>query len=300
MSLLDKIKKIIKHPELLGIYIVQKCTLLIPEKLYLKLLFRLKGGYWMNIDNPTTFNEKLNWLKIYNRRPEYSVMADKSLVKEYVAERIGYQYVIPCYAKYNSFEEMNLEQLPMQFAVKMTHNSSGAFLVKDKTQLDVNALKSYIDRYFDFNYYWHLREWPYKNIQPAIIVEQLLSDGTCEVLRDYKFWCFNGKPLYMYCTVKGVKDVYENFYDMDFMPININHGYPRHIPEFEKPLSFELMKELATTLAAGIPFVRVDFYEIDGVPYFGEFTFFDWGGMQPFATLNQDVELGALIDLQNE
>lgn len=300
MLLIKKIKKALANHRLLGIYLLSKLAVLFPDKLYLKLMFRLKMGYWIDFDNPQTFNEKLNWLKIYNRNPEFTIMADKFLVKDYVTEKIGSQYVVPCYARYHRFEDMDFNELPNQFAIKMTHNSSGVFIVKDKSNIDKLKLARFIEQYFDYNYYWYLREWPYKNIFPSIIAEQLLEDKTGDVLMDYKFWCFNGVPLYMYCTVKGVKEVYENFYDMDFAPVDINHGYPRHSPEFSKPKSFETMKELATILSQGIPFVRVDFYEINGHPYFGEFTFYDWGGMRPFVNKQQDLELGKLITLLDE
>jgi len=119
---------------------------------------------------------------------------------------------------------------------------------------------------------------------------------TGKELRDYKFWCFNGEPKFMYLTIKG-KNIYENFYDMDFRPANINHGFPRHQPEFEKPYGFEIMKELAVKLSQGLPFVRIDFFLIDKKIYFGEYTFFDWGGLRPFKNYKMDVELGKQINL---
>lgn len=148
------------------------------------------------------------------------------------------------------------------------------------------------------NYYYSFREWPYKNVKPRIIADQLLEDGTGAVLRDYKFWCFNGKPTYMYLTVKN-DDIYENFYDMDFKPVDINHRFKRAVPEFEKPECFEEMKMLAAKLSKDIPFVRVDFFQVKGKVYFGEFTFYDWGAMRRFATKEQDIELGKFIDISN-
>jgi hypothetical protein len=141
-----------------------------------------------------------------------------------------------------------------------------------------------------------LREWVYKDITPCILAEKYLNNDSGKDLQDYKFWCFNGKPIYMYITNKG-KFIQENFYDMEFNPVNINHGFPRRIPEFEKPHNFELMQKLASSLSKNIPFIRVDFYEIGNHVYFGEFTFYDWGGMQPFVDEYTDVELGKLIKL---
>lgn len=153
-----------------------------------------------------------------------------------------------------------------------------------------------MERQLSNDFYWASREWPYKNIPHRIIADELLDDHTGKELRDYKFWCFNGEPKFMYLTIKG-KNIYENFYDMDFRPANINHGFPRHQPEFEKPYGFEIMKELAVKLSQGLPFVRIDFFLIDKKIYFGEYTFFDWGGLRPFKNYKMDVELGKQINL---
>lgn len=297
MSKIKKLVYCIFHDRgKIRLYLLHKLSRFYSDEKYLKKIYKINFGKKLDLENPQTFSEKLNWLKLNNRKSEYTTMADKFLVKEYVASKIGQEYVVPCFGNWLSYEDIDFDVLPNQFAIKMTHNSSGAFLCKDKAQLDRAKLKKYIDTYFHQNYYWHLREWPYKDIKPRIIAEELLNDNTGEVLRDYKFWCFNGRPIYMYCTVKGTA-VYENFYDMDFTPVDINHGFPRHIPEFEKPSQFEKMKGLATQLSSNIPFVRVDFYEVNGKVYFGEFTFYDWGGMKPFNTEDQDVALGKLIEL---
>ena len=145
------------------------------------------------------------------------------------------------------------------------------------------------------NYFYLKREWVYKDIKPRIIIDKYLDDHTGNELRDYKFLCFNGQPIYMYCTIKG-KNIFENYYDMNFTPVGVNHGFPRHLPEFEKPEGFELMKVLASKLSQGIPFVRVDFFEVEGKVYFGEFTFYDWAGLRPFEG-DWDKELGKLIVL---
>lgn len=297
---MSKIKKLINYilhdRSRIKLYLLHKFSRFYSDEKYLNKIYKLNFGKKLDLENPQTFSEKLNWLKLNSRKPEYTIMADKFLVKEYVTNIIGQEYVVPCYGNWERYEDIDFDALPNQFAIKMTHNSSGAFLCKDKTKLDKTKLKRYIDTYFHHNYYWHLREWPYKEIKPRIIAEELLNDNTGEVLRDYKFWCFSGKPTYMYCTVKGTA-VYENFYDMDFNPVDINHGFPRHTPEFEKPAQFEKMKALATQLSSNVPFVRIDFYEVNGRVYFGEYTFYDWGGMKPFNDEAQDVALGKLIVL---
>lgn len=268
----------------------------IPSKLYLKCLTRQLINYSINTKHPKTFNEKLNWLKLYDHNPRYTIMADKYKVKEYVASLIGDEYVLPCYGVWDRYEDIDFSKLPEQFVLKANHDSSGATICKDKSLLDHNALRKRFNKLLKRNYYYGAREWPYKNIERKILAEQLLEDKSSDRLRDYKFWCFNGVPTYMYCTVKGGV-VFENFYDMDFNPVNINHGFSRHVPEFSKPTQFEKMKELATILSKGLPFIRVDFYEVEDRLYFGEFTFYDWGGMRAFGDYAQDLELGKLIDL---
>ena len=269
---------------------------LIPDRLYIKLTAKGKLGYSINLDNPQTFNEKLNWLKLYGRNPLYTKIADKYEAKKIVAERIGKQYVVKNLGCWNSFDEIDFDALPNQFVLKCTHDSSGAIICRDKKSFDKLSAKKKINFSLKMNYFYACREWPYKNIPHRIIADELLDDHSGKELNDYKFWCFNGVPKYMYCTVKS-NDVYENFYDMDFNLANIDHGFRRRIPEFTKPEAFELMKELAGKLSAGIPFVRIDFFYVDGKVYFGEYTFYDWAGLQPFKTYQQDLELGKLIEL---
>lgn len=269
---------------------------LVPDKTYIKYVAKGKLGYSIDINHPKTFNEKLNWLKLYGRNPLYTKMADKYEAKKIVAERIGEQYVVKNLGYWRSFDEIDFDALPNQFVLKCTHDSSGAIICRDKNTFDKLSARRKINLSLKMNYFYACREWPYKNIPHRIIADELLNDHSGKELNDYKFWCFNGVPKYMYCTVKS-NDVYENFYDMDFKPVNIDHGFRRRAPEFAKPEAFELMKELAGKLSAGIPFVRIDFFYVDGKVYFGEYTFYDWAGLQPFKTYQQDLELGKLIEL---
>lgn len=273
---------------------------LVPDRLYIRMIAKGKLGYSINLKNPQTFNEKLNWIKIYNRNPLYTKLADKFSVKEFVKNKVGEEHVVKNIGCWKSFDEINFDELPNQFVLKCTHDSSGAVICKDKSTFDKESAREKINSALKLNYFYACREWPYKNIPHRIIADELLDDHSGKELNDYKFWCFNGKPTYMYCTVKTAKDaIYENFYDMDFKPAQINHGWPRRSPEFEKPVAFEQMKELAAKLSEGIPFVRIDFFYVEGKVYFGEYTFFDWAGLQPFDTMEQDLELGKLIDFSN-
>lgn len=274
---------------------MQKMEKVLPDSLYLKILFRLKVGYKLNLKTPKTFNEKMSWIKLYDRQPLYTRLADKYEVKQYVAERIGGRYVVENYLVAENWDEIDFDKLPNQFVLKCTHDSGGAFVCRDKQQFDFEQVRQKMMANLQCNYFYPGREWPYMNIKPRIIADRYLDDHTGNELRDYKFWCFNGRPTYMYCTIKGA-NIFENFYDMQFRPVKIDHGFPRHQPEFERPKNFELMKELATKLSEGIPFVRVDFFDVDEKIYFGEFTFYDWGGMKPFGD-DWDQRLGELIQL---
>lgn len=293
---LNIIKQLFCQPRPTLTYIFQRITSkVLPDRLYLQIVYLIRFARILKLKNPQTFNEKLNWLKLYNRQPLYTTMADKYGVKSFVRERIGGEYVVENYGVYDKWDEIDFEKLPDSFVIKGTHDSGGAFVCRSKKNFDFEKTKELVETNLKINFFSWLREWPYKNIKPRIIIDRLLDDHTGKELRDYKFWCFNGKPEYMYCTIKA-KEVYENFYDMDFNPVSIDHGFPRHQPEFDKPAEFGLMKELATKLSKGVPFVRVDFFDVEGHVYFGEFTFFDWGGMLPFGG-DWDDKLGQLLKL---
>ena len=270
------------------------------DKIHLKVLFPRKVGYKLNLKNPRTFNEKLNWLKLYNRKPEYTMMVDKYAVKDYVAKTIGKQYVVPCIGVWDNADDINFDELPNQFVLKANHNSCSTLVCKDKSKLkDIDSIRKEFNHSLGKNLFYLLGEWPYKNVPPKVFAEKFLDDHMDNELQDYKWWCFDGKPTYMYQSIKR-KEVYENFYDMDYNVVEIDHGWPRRKPEFEKPAAFEEMKSLAAKLSAGIPFVRVDFFYVDGKVYFAELTFFDWAGLRPFDNYETDLKLGKLIKLPCE
>ena len=237
----------------------------------------------------------MTWLKVYGRNPKYTTMVDKYAAKSLVASLIGGGYVVDNYAVADCWEDIDFDALPDQFVIKCTHDSGGAFFCRNKKSFDFEGTRKIIERNLKSYNYNIAREWPYKDVPHRIIVDRLLDDHTGNELRDYKFWCFNGKPTYMYCTIKA-KQIYENFYDMDFRPVMIDHGFPRHQPEFERPECFDEMRSLAEILSAGSPFVRVDYFQVEGKVYFGEFTFFDWGAHRPFKG-DWDKRLGELITL---
>ncbi|MBQ8779842.1 MAG: glycosyl transferase [Alistipes sp.] len=266
------------------------------EEERLQAYFSFLLGYDVDLKNPRTFNEKLSWMKLYDHNPLYHTLVDKYDVKAYVAELIGQEYVVPCYGVWNSFDDIDFSTLPDQFVIKSTHYGA-PIVVKDKSTFDIERAREVVLQQSKESGYINNYEWVYKDVPARVIIDKFLNDHTDnKVLQDYKFWCFNGEPKYMYLTVKD-DDIYENFYDMDFTPVDINHGFARRKPEFKRPEKFEEMKQLATKLSKGIPFVRVDFFFVDGQIYFGEYTFYDWGGTHPFANYNQDLMIGNLLNL---
>ena len=270
----------------------------IPDSFWIKVYFRKNMGYWPNLKSPSSFNEKLNWLKLNDHNPLYSKLVDKYAVKKWVEEKIGKQYVVPTFGVWNDFDDIDFEKLPNSFVLKCTHDSSGTFVVKENNKFDLKRARNKIRSALKRNYYWVVREWPYKNVKPRIIADQYLDDKVNPELLDYKFWCFNGNPVYMYITNKGA-GIFENFYDMDYNIVEIDHGFPRHKPEFDCPKDFELMKTLAKKLSTGIPFSRVDFFYVNEKIYFGEMTFYDWGGVRAFGN-GWDLKLGKLLSLPTD
>ncbi len=268
------------------------------DKDFLQKKYQMIFGKELNLENPCTFNEKLNWLKVYDQEDRYTKLADKILVKKFVEEKIGGEYVIPLYKEYQKPEDISLEELPDQFVLKCNHDSGGAFICRDKSKFDLASVQKRLKKNLKRNWYYSSREWAYKNIKPMILAEKYIEDPTSDDLIDYKFFCFNGEPKYVYTTVKN-SNIYENYYDLDFNKVNINHGYPRRDPEFQKPQNFDKMVELVKVLCKDIPFVRLDMHNVDGKIYFGEFTFYDWAGLKPFPDPQDDEKLGKLLDLSN-
>lgn len=253
-------------------------------------------GYNVDIKHPKTFNEKLTWLKLNDRNEEYHKLVDKYEVKRIVSAKIGAEHVVPCLGVWDNFDEIDFSKMPTQFVIKSTHYGAPV-IVKDKSKMDIPSIRGIIKSQATKSGYGANYEWVYKDVRPRVLIDKYLEDNSGNsVLQDYKFWCFNGAPLYMYMTVKD-QNIYENFYDMDFNAVDINHGFPRHSPEFKKPGPFDKMKEFAKILSKGIPFVRVDFFVVEGNIYFGEMTFYDWAGTHPFINYEQDLFLGSLIDL---
>lgn len=276
------------------------CAYILPDALFLKALFRLRVGYPLNLKNPQTFNEKLQWLKLHDRNPEYTKMVDKIDVKPYVASIIGEEHIIPTLGVYNCVEEIDFDALPDQFVLKCSHDSGGIVICSDKSKLDIETAKNKLRKGLKVNFYYQNREWPYKNVKPRIIAEKYMVDESGYELKDYKFFCFNGEPKALFIASDRGNPNEEtkfDFFDMEFNHLPFTNGHPNATHEVQKPCGFEKMKELAVKLSQNIPHVRVDFYDINGQIYFGELTFFHWSGMTPFEPKEWDYKFGEWIKL---
>lgn len=274
----------------------------IPDKVYLYIKYYCRMGKRLNLKNPHTFNEKLQWLKLYGRRPIDTVLSDKYAVKEYIAKTIGEQYVIPLLGVWDNFDDIDFSKLPNRFVLKCTHDSGGVVICKDKSSFDIAVARRDIARWMKHNFYVYSREKAYKDIPRRIIAEEYREDSRTGELRDYKFFCFDGEPKALFIAserqVKGEETKFD-FFDMDYNHLPFTNGHPNASVLPEKPVCFEEMKELATKLSAGIPHVRVDFYEVNGQVLFGEMTFSHWGGMMPFEPEEWDYKFGSWIKLPN-
>lgn len=267
------------------------------DEAYLKRKYKACMGKEIHLDSPQTFNEKLQWLKLYDRKPEYTTMVDKYAVKMYVADIIGEKYIIPTLGVWNHFDEIDFDKLPNQFVLKCTHDSGGIVICKDKNKLDLKSAKKKIEKSLKQNYYWSGREWPYKDVKPRIIAEEYMIDESGYELKDYKFFCFNGEPKMMFIATDRGSDTKFDFYDMEFNHLPFTNGHPNANKQIKKPKNYSTMLALSAKLSFGIPHVRVDFYNINGKIYFGELTFFHWSGLVPFEPEEWDYKLGSWLKL---
>ena len=273
------------------------------DEKYLKKMFKLKMGYELNLDNPKTYNEKLQWLKLNYKNPDTIKMVDKFLSKQFVADRIGEEYVVPLYGVWDRFDDIDFDVLPHQFVLKTTHDCGGVVVCKNKNCFNKKKAKRFLLKHLKREYFYHCREWQYKFVKPRIIAEKYMKDSKDQAeegLTDYKFFCFNGDPKAMFIATDRAKADAEtkfDFFDMEFNHLPFTNGHPNSDKPIGKPEQFDLMIELSRKLSKDLPHVRVDFYESDGKIYFGELTFFHWGGFVPFEPKEWDDKFGEWIEL---
>lgn len=299
------LKEYIQKPSLVILSLITRLNFLFPDKLYLKLLYRLKLGRKLDLKTPKRFTEKLQWLKLYDRKPLYTQLVDKVEVKKYVTDIIGSEYIIPTLGVWNSPNDIDWDRLPDRFILKTTHGGggSGVVICGDKGQLDKKMTVDKLNKGMkQDNIYATLREWPYKDVPHRVIAEQLLDkDPQYDDVPDYKFYCFNGIPKVLLIATNRFKDHNFNYYDMGFKKLNITSSAGRNAAiEFSKPSCFEEMKEIASKLSQGFAHIRVDLYYSNNKIYFGELTFYDSSGFDNLSSDRIDLEWGGWIELPNE
>ena len=273
----------------------------LPDKMYIQIYYFLKFKHFCNLKNPQTFNEKLQWLKLNDRKELYTTLVDKYEVKKYVANIIGEEYIIPTLGIYNNFDEIDFDKLPNQFVIKCTHDSEGIVICKDKSKLNIKEAKEKIEKCLKYNFYYIGREWPYKNVKPRIIVEEYMEDKDKTTdLKDYKFMCFNSKMKC--CFVCFDRDENNNplinIYDPKWNKMPFQRKSEGSNRVLKKPNQYEKMIELAEILSKGMPFARIDFYAVDNKIYFGEITLYPAGGFKKFDPDEYDKILGDWLELK--
>lgn len=273
-----------------------------PDKWYLSIRYFEHFGKNPNWKKPTTFNEKLQWLKVNYRKDEFTKMVDKYAVREYIAEKIGKEYLIDLVGgPWESVEEIDFDALPNQFVLKCTHDSGSVFICKDKKDFDIAEVKKKISKALKFNMYWYGREWPYKNVKPRIIAEKYMVDESGTELKDYKVFNFGGEPKFIQVNFGRFSDSKKNYYNTnwEYMPIK-NHFPTDKNADIKKPEKLDEILKLSSILSRELPFLRTDFYSINDKIYFGELTFFPASGFVPFEPECWDRKFGDMINLPDK
>lgn len=286
--------------------LIVRIARLLPDKAYLSLKYYKSFGRWPNWKNPQTYSEKLQWLKLYDRKPVYTTLVDKYAVKKYVADIIGEEYVIPTLGVWNKPEEIEWEKLPNQFVLKTTHGggNEGVVICRDKATFDKEKAIRLLNESLKTDLYTVWREWPYKNVPKRIIAEKYIEPRPdTKDLADYKFFCFDGEVKGLFVATERQnpnEEVKFDFFDADFnhLPFRQGHDHAKVAPK--KPENFELMKKVAVQLSKGIPHVRADLYDLGNKVLFGELTLYHFSGMVPFEPEEWDKHFGDMMILPRE
>ena len=303
MSVITDIKRLIKSPLLIVPYLGRKRLLnFMTDELYLKLTYRARMGKSLNLNNPELFSEKLQYMKLYNRNPEYTKLVDKLKVREFIRKEIGSSYLVPLLGVWDRFEDINFEKLPNKFVLKTTHGSGGVVICSDKNKFNMERAKSNLNKSLNENYFYVGREWPYKNVQPRIICEEFIETENSNLPDDYKFFCFNGRvDNIMIATDRNVDEGKAKFYffDPDWNLLRYNETGVNAPKDFSlpRPENLNKMIKVAEKLSENLPFARIDLYNENSKVYFGEVTFFPGGGMDPNLTDDADIIFGEKLKL---
>ena len=279
----------------------RKLSRLIPDRIYLQIVYFKHFRRFINFNNPKTFNEKIQWLKLNYRNEEYTKLVDKYRVKQYITKLIGEEYVIPTLGVWNNVDDIDFKSLPEKFVLKCNNDSGGIVICKNKKDFDEAKAKSFLKERLKNNGYWYGREWPYKNVKPCIIAEKYMEDSISKDIKDYKFFCFNGSMEFFDIDIDRFIEHRANYYDRNgnFLPFGKTYCPTDYTKKIEMPKNLDKMIELAETISHNTVLSRIDFYEIDGQVYFGEITFYPGSGFSPFTDEKWDYKLGDMIDLPN-
>lgn len=294
-----RISYYLTHPQIAVFALVAKLS----DRYAVEQQWKRCMDYPLDLEHPKTYNEKLQWLKLHDHNPSYTTLVDKCKVKKWVADKIGEEYVIPTLAVWQNVDDIDISSLPNRFVLKCNHDSGSVIVCKDKATFDLNAAKEKFRKALKKNFYYHSREWPYKNVKPCVFAEAYMEDEIAHDLPDYKFFCFDGEAKFLFIASERMNKNTEtrfDFFDRQFNHIDVTNGHPNADKLPEKPVSYEQMLTHADRLSEGIPHVRVDFYEVNGKVYFGEMTFYHWGGLVPFNPRKWDYIFGDMIKLPNE
>lgn len=280
--------------------VLTKCTWL-PDEIALKLMYRVIMGHRLDLKNPKTFQAKINWLKLHDKKPEYVNLVDKLTVKAYVSNLIGSQHVIPTLGVWNCFDEIDFNNLPDKFVLKTNHGggSNGVMIVSDKSSLDIAHARRKLNKAIRLDISKNFREWPYKDVSRKIFAEQYIEDNTREDLKDYKFFCFNGVPKFFKVDFNRFSKHQANYYDLNWNLLPF--GEIGLMPDTNKiilpPPNFDKMIDFAKKLSVGLQFVRVDLYNVAGNILFGELTLYPASGLGPFAPDEWNYIVGDYLNL---
>lgn len=303
-SFFGKIVRVVRNPYKIIVKVVRDIPAInhaLRDDKYLSILYKGMFGKKLDFDNPQTLTEKIQWLKLNDRRPIYCNMVDKYEAKKYIADKIGEEYIIPTLGVWNRFDEIDFTKLPQQFVLKCTHDCGGLVICKDKSELDIDEARKKINKSLKSNFYWPAREWQYKNIKPRIIAEKYMEDESGTELKDYKIFCFNGRPEYVEVDFNRFVEHKLNPYDFDWNPLNFcDSSRNDYDADIKKPARLDDMRRIAAELSKDMLFLRVDFYSIRDRIYVGELTLTPGAGFIKFDPGSVDLKYGRMLDLQDQ
>lgn len=294
-SINSKIRKLLHPLEMVTPLGCRRFLDWMPDSIYCSLVFRAEMGYKLDLKNPLTFNEKLQWLKVNDHRPEYTEYVDKLRAKQIVGQLIGFQHIVPVLGKWEKAEQIQFQDLPDKFVLKCNHDQGSVKLVSDKNELDIQETIKIFSRKLKNNQYYGTREYPYKDIKPYVFAEEFLGSN----IIDYKFYCFSGEPKFLYCG-QGLTEDHSlkiDFFDLDWNLMPFYRTDYHRLGQIPRPEHLDEMIEIAKKLSVGVPFVRIDLFEVDGKVFFSEYTLYPASGFMPFVPEKYDRIIGDMMDI---